>query len=287
MSYNLSGCVFIRNCFEGAFCLFESMHQLLPLCDEFIVMDLGSTDGTLEVLKEIEAYNPKVKIVNSNFYEQDAAIFAKLANDLIAMCNQPSVLYYQADEIWHEDLIKLTHQALREGKRDLSFWRVQLKYNFQYIKWYPHPVHRISSRDDFVFANDGMNSNRTFDAEMVSNWGLGHFTQWGNKYKLNPIALPTNEMILDVSLTGGFIDNIPDRRRMHEPYWHEGDVMPADEQGLSVDDWYNIQRDNQSWDSRSTSFNIPEIMRFHLGRRKYMLRPTLLEMLKAGEGWRI
>jgi hypothetical protein len=43
MNYNLSGCVFIRNTFNGAFCLFESMHQLLPLCDEFIVMDLGST----------------------------------------------------------------------------------------------------------------------------------------------------------------------------------------------------------------------------------------------------
>ncbi|MHA2220417.1 MAG: glycosyltransferase [Candidatus Hodarchaeales archaeon] len=70
MSYNLSGCVFIKDTFAGAFCLFESMYQLLPLCDEFIVMDLGSTDGTLEVLKEIEKHNPKVKIVHSNFYEQ-------------------------------------------------------------------------------------------------------------------------------------------------------------------------------------------------------------------------
>jgi hypothetical protein len=38
MSYNLSGCVFIKDCFKGAFCLFESMYQLLPLCDEFIVI---------------------------------------------------------------------------------------------------------------------------------------------------------------------------------------------------------------------------------------------------------
>ena len=105
MSYNLSGCVFIKDTFKGAFCLFESMYQLLPLCDEFIVMDLGSTDGTLEVLYEIAAVNSKVKVVHSNFYEQDAAIFAKLANDLIAMCNYPHVLYYQADEIWHDNSI--------------------------------------------------------------------------------------------------------------------------------------------------------------------------------------
>jgi glycosyltransferase involved in cell wall biosynthesis len=293
MSYNLSGCVFIKDTFKGAFCLFESMYQLLPLCDEFIVMDLGSTDGTLEALKEIEAHNPKVRIVHSNFYEQDAAIFAYLANDLIAMCNQPNVLYYQADEIWHEDLIKLTRKKLDYQTQHLqceelnySFWRVQLKYNFQRIKWFPHPVHRIGPKDSFEFENDGMNTGRTFEAEMISNWGIEHFMQWSDRYKRNPVALPTNEMILDVSLTGGFIDNIPNRRRMHLPYWNEPDVMPADEEGMSVDDWYNSQKDNQEWDLHSTKFNIPEIMRFHLGRRKYMLRDQLLEMLKVGEGWR-
>jgi hypothetical protein len=286
MSYNLSGAVFIKDCFKGAFCLFESMYQLLPLCDEMIVMDLGSTDGTLGALREIEAHNTKVKIVQSSFYEQDAAIFAHLANDLIAVCENPHVLYFQADEIWHEDLIKLTHQALREGERDLSFWRVQLKYNFQTIKWFPHPVHRVGPKGGFDFKNDGMNTDRVFDTKMVSAYGLDHFARWGNEFKNNPVALPTNEMILDVSLTGGFLDNIPDRRRMHLPYWNEPDVMPADEGGISVDDWYNTQRDRQEWDLHGTKFNIPEIMHYHLGRRKYTLRGQLLELLKAGEGWR-
>jgi glycosyltransferase involved in cell wall biosynthesis len=285
MSYNLSGCVFIKDTFAGAFCLFESMYQLLPLCDEFIVMDLGSTDGTLEILKEIEKHNPKVKVVHSNFYEQDAVIFAKLANDLIGMCNQPNVLYYQADEIWHEDLVNLTKKALNNGERNLSFWRIQLKYNFQRIKWFPHPVHRIGHRDGFNFVNDGMNTERTFDTKVVGNWGMEHFTQWGDKYKNNPTGMPTNEMILDVSLTGGFLNNIPDRRRMHLPYWGEGDVMPADEGGLGVNEWYISHQDNQEWDLHSTPFNIPEIMRFHLGRRTYVLREQLFNTLKAGDSW--
>jgi len=282
MSYNLSGCVFIRNTFKGAFCLFESMHQLLPLCDEFIIMDLGSDDGTLDVLAELAACNSKVKIVDEGeFPYYDAGVFAELANDLIDWCAYDNVLYYQADEIWHEDLVKLTKKALDEGKRDLSFWRYQLKYNFQEIKWYPHPVHRIGERGDkFVFDNDGMNTNRTFDTTMVSNYGLGEFTQWGDKYKYNPVALPTNEMILDVSLTGAFLDNIPDRRRMHLPFWNEGDVMPADEGGLTVDKWYEQQDWKSEWDLHSTKFNIPEIMKFHLGKRKYELRPQLLEELK-------
>jgi glycosyltransferase involved in cell wall biosynthesis len=257
------------------------MHQLLPLCDEFIVMDLGSTDGTLEILKEIEAANHKVRVVESRFHFYDANVFAVLANDLIAMCNYDSVLYYQSDEIWHEDLVELTKQKLYEGHRDLSFWRVQLKYNFQEIKWYPHPVHRVGSKDNFEFDGDGMNTKRTFDTTMVSSYGLGEFTQWGDKYKYNPVALPTNEMILDVSLTGAFLDNIPDRRRMHLPFWGEGDVMPADEQGLSVDAWYNQQKQNKDWHLYSTKFNIPKIMKYHLGRPRYTLRPHLLEALKV------
>jgi hypothetical protein len=250
-------------------------------------MDLGSVDGTLEVLREIEAHNPKVKIVQSKFYEQDAAIFAHLANDLIAVCENPHVLYFQADEVWHQDLIKLTHQALRAGERDLSFWRVQLKYNFQRIKQFPQVVHRIAPRGNFEFVGDGMNSKRAFDAKMVSTYGMEYFTQWGDKFKNNPVALPTNEMILDVSLNGGFVDNVPDRRRMHLPFWHEGEVMPEDEgEVLSIDDWYNKHRDNQEWDLHSTKFNIPEIMHYHLGRRKYTLRDRLLEMLKLGDRWR-
>ena len=284
--YDLSGCVFIKDTFKGAFCLFESMYQLLPLCDEFIIMDLGSTDGTLEALKEIEAHNSKVKIVNSTFKKQDAGVFADLANELVAMCNYPSVLYYQSDEIWHENLVALTRQALDQGGRNLSFWRYQLKHNFQTMKWFPHPVHRIAPKDKFHFTNDGMNTDKVFDTTMVSNYDLEHFTQWGDRYKHNPVALPTNEMILDVSLTGGFLDNIPDRRRLHLPFWHEGDVMPADEGGMGIDDWYKQERSRPAWRYKSTKFNIPEIMKYHLGKERYILRLMILETLKAGDGWR-
>ncbi len=286
MSYNLSGCVFIRNCFKGAFCLFESMYQLLPLCDEFIVMDLGSDDGTLEALKDIERHNPKIRLVHSTFYEQDAAIFAKLANDLIGQCNYSNVLYYQSDEVWHEELVKSTNDALNEGEFDLSFWRVQLKYNFQQIKWFPHPVHRIAPRGDFNFVGDGMNTERTFATKMVSQWGFDQFQKWSDQFTRWPTNLPTNEMILDVSLTGGFLDNIPDRRRMHLPFWHEGDVMPADEDGLSVDAWAEKQKYNLDWSYVRTDFDIPEIMKYHLGKKKYVLRNTLFEALKGNEGWR-
>lgn len=285
--YNLSGCVFIRNCFKGAFCLFESMYQLLPLCDEFVVMDLGSDDGTLDVLKEIALYNPKVRLVHSTFYEQDAAVFASLANDLIAQCTYDNVLYYQSDEIWHEDLVEITKRRFNDGKFNLSFWRYQLKYNFQTIKQFPQIVHRVGQKSDFDFTGDGMNTNESFGVEMCSNWNSGHFLQWGDRYKYSPEKLPTEEMICDVGLIGGFLDNIPDRRRMHLPFWHEGDVMPADgdRSSIGINEWYELECTKSIWQNTETKFNIPEIMKYHIGKQKYELRPSLLESLK-GNGWR-
>lgn len=321
--YNLSAAVFVRNTFEGAFCLFESMHQLMPLVDEFLIMDLGSDDGTREVLQEIEQANAKVRLIYGRFYKQDAGVFADLANEVISHCQYPHVLYYQADEIWHEDLVELTRQALEAGKRNLAFWRVQLKYNFQRIKWFPHPVHRIGAKEDFVFTNDGMNTAKVFNADMVSElgyiikapiigerkfklsqatqaeaelkkiraeypdtemssgklWDMGMFTQWGDRYKRFPAAMPLNNMILDVSLTGAFLGNIKERRRMHLPFWGEGDVMPADEDGLSVDQWFQRQQSNQDWHKTSSPFDIPKIMEYHLGRYHYALRPELKRAL--------
>jgi hypothetical protein len=199
------------------------------------------------------------------------------------------VLYYQSDEIWHENLVKLTKEKLSKNKYDLCFWRIQLKYNFQLIKQFPQVVHRIAPKGEFYFSEekDGMNTERAFSVEMVSNWGLEHFMQWGDKYKQNPVALPLHEMITDVGLIGAFLENIPDRRRMHLPFWHEGDVMPMDNgEILSIDGWMNQQRTNIYWKLTETPFNIPEIMKYHLGRKKYALRPELLDALKVGEGWR-
>ena len=119
MTYPVSACVFIRDTYRGAFCLWESMASLLPFVSEFVVMDLGSTDGTRDTLNEIAMVNPKVKLVDAVFPEIDACAFATLANDLIDLCEYDNVLYYQADEIWHENLLKQMAQRFELGDFDL------------------------------------------------------------------------------------------------------------------------------------------------------------------------
>lgn len=295
MSYNLSACVFIRNTFEGAFCLFESMAMLMPLVDEFIVMDLGSTDGTLEILQAIESANPKVIVYQDSFedWKTDANVFAELANELIYHCRYNNVLYYQADEIWHEDLVTLMRHEFEQNNFDLKFWRVQLRENFQKIKWFPHFVHRVGQRDKFNFVGDGMNTDRYLEPELCHfSYNSSWFPQWSTKFENVAELLPLNEMITDVSLVGAFLENIPERRRMHTPFWNEPITsMPSDENGLSIDEWMARERRNDNWIRGETPFNIPAIMHYHLGEPRYTLRPELLQSLKddteyGGGQWR-
>src|SRR4030042_3583982 len=122
----ISACTFIKNNVQGAFCLFESMASIIPLVDEYVVFDLGSTDGTREELRKLAEANKKIKICSSHWSKIDAGAFADIANTCIQECANDTVIFHQADEIFHENLVDLTRTAIAEGKTELSFWRYKL-----------------------------------------------------------------------------------------------------------------------------------------------------------------
>ena len=272
----VSACVFIRDSFNGAFCVFESMASLLPFVSDFLVMDLGSTDGTAHYLERIAEANPRARLVHGEFSYEDAGVFATLANDLIAMCEQENVLYYQADEIWHQDLLLIMAERFLQGQFDWSFWRIQYRENFQAVKWFPQLVHRCGNRDDgsFNFVGDGMSSDRTWDAPICSQYGGEYFPRWG-KMGQEGVKPYTNEMILDVSLVGAFLENIPERRAMHAPFWHEEPKI----ENLPASQWMARERRNPNWIRTESPYNIPHIMKFHVGRQRYELRQELFDAL--------
>ena len=300
MSYNLSACCFIRNTFTGAFMLPESMTQLLPLVDEMIIVDYGSTDDTREFLKEVSFHNKKVKIYLEHSFpldengQLDASVFAKIANDLVSLCSNDRILYWQSDEIWHEDLVRLMRQRFEQGDFDLSFWRIQYANNFQYVKWFPHLVHRVSikgsnlseNKNNFEFTGDGMNTDRVWDAKICSNFGGEMFPKWGELGQQGIVPY-THEMITDISLIGAFRDNIGDRRRMHAPFWHEEPTIPfftyvdgkVNQVSLPESEWYARMNDNPDWTKTESPYNLPDILKWHVGRVKYELRQELLEQL--------
>lgn len=285
MTYPLSGCVFIRNNSVG-FCLYESIASLLHLTSEFLIMDLGSDDGTFETLQEIAKTNPKIKLISGSFPKQpdgtvDASAFAVLANDLIKMCQFDNVLYYQSDEVFHEDLLPLMEERFSKGIFDLSFWRIQYKHNFQAVKWFPHLVHRVGQKGSrFNFVGDGMNTDRTWDAKICSHYGGEYFPKWGGMGQ-EGIKPYVNEMITDISLIGAFRDTIPARRRLHLPFWHEEMTIP-DFNGLHKSEsvWIEEAKNDPRWTMTASPYNLPRILKYHIGKTRYELRPELLEAIK-------
>lgn len=298
----ISVCCFIRDCNVGAFCLWESMASLMPFADEYIVMDCESTDGTLEILQDLAKRNPKIRIVHGTFmrgYEGgrlDPKIFADLANDLVALCRNDLVLYHQADEIWHEDLLALMKaelerlEAMRKISPDdfarwpgMNFWRYQLQENFQNVKWWPHTVNRLDFKHRMVHVGDGMNTNRPADPPILGDYPA---QDWQGGHKDHPATLPTHQMILDVSMTGGFLENILTRRQLHAPLWGESpDVLygtiPGGA-GVNIHKWMELQRWNPAWTQKESPFNIPAIMRGLVGDNLYHLREEIFERIANG-----
>ena len=288
----ITACCFIRDTYTGAFCLWESMAQIIPLVDEYIVMDCGSTDGTLEELANLAELNPKIKIVHGNLLRTyadgrpDNRVFADLANELVMMAKNEIVFYHQADEIFHEDLIKILREMLDDsgvGLKEVSFLRYQLKNNFQEMKWYPHVVKRIGLKYNFRFTGDGMNAENYGDAPLIGGVSNQDFQ---TNYKGRETEIDTNKMILDVSMTGGFLENILMRRQLHAPIWNEDPnqlygVAPNG-QPVNTLEWIEEQRKSGTWNIPATPFNIPEIMRYHVGKQKYELRQSVFDTIANG-----
>lgn len=274
----------------------ESMAQFMPFADEMLIMDLGSTDGTVEFLQNVASNNPKVKLIlKDSFPYNDAGVFATLANDLVAMCSYDHVIYWQSDELWHENILRLMRQKFEAGKFDLSFWRIQYANNFQYVKWFPHLVHRVGTKGDnfnegkhnFEFNGDGMNTTRLWDAAICSNYGGEMFPLWGG-FGQQGIKPYTSEMITDVSLLGGFRDLIPDRRRMHAPFWHEEPTIPyynkdnGQQPHIQETHWYAKALGDDDWTKTESPYELPKLLRWHVGKTRYDLQPGLLEALRSG-----
>lgn len=274
MSFPLSGAVFIRDNQRGAFALWESVASWLPLVDEMIILDLGSTDGTLELLQHVAA-NPKIKVLQGTFPIIDAGAFATLANDLVEMARNDNVVCFQADEVPHQVLLTLARDKFAQSLFDWSLWRIQYRENFQMVKWFPHLIHSVGQKGRFHFVGDGMTTDRTWDAPILSNYGGAYFPKWGEMGD-EGIKSYVNEMVTDISLVGAFRDNIPDRRRMHAPFWRESD----DIEGVPIPHWITREASNPNWTKTESPFDLPQVLRWHVGRVKYEPRQELIEAIR-------
>jgi hypothetical protein len=296
---NVTGTTFIRDAFKGGFCLFESMATVLSIVDEFVIVDFGSTDGTLEVCEEIAKKNKRIKIYKRNWTKiNDSSTFADAANECVSLCPTDAVLFYQADEVFHEKLASDILGAYKNKEYALNFERIQLSVNFNIVKWLPHACVRSIVKGKYSYAGDGMTVGNSGGTRMMCRnpvtgvAGASRQFPWhepkpGLKFdSKNPMALnaimaevfPWDEFLVDTS--SSFRDNQVGKKELHAPFWRESDKAID---GVERSEWVKRALANPVWTSKISPFPLPSIIKGLVGMTKYMLRDEIRESLEKDD----
>ncbi len=124
----LSGFVLSHNCIRLDYPIFECIESIMPICDEVVVSDAGSNDGTLSRLKTLAFENRKVRIVS-----HPASLFPdgqQVLNDWMAEVKKAlrydMQLMIDADEILDPGSFDPIRRAVMDGEPRIfnyvNFW---------------------------------------------------------------------------------------------------------------------------------------------------------------------
>jgi len=101
----LGGSLFVRDAIRYDYCVEAAIESLVPICDDVVVLDCKSTDGTLDLLRSIEDRHPNVRVFGDVPWAEQSdhylrlAILANAARELV---HARWHFMIQADEVLHE-----------------------------------------------------------------------------------------------------------------------------------------------------------------------------------------
>jgi glycosyltransferase involved in cell wall biosynthesis len=99
----ISGFMIVKDVLKQGYPFVEAVASALPICDEFLISDGYSTDGTYEIIQKIGSINPKVKVYQDHWLDKkDVTVLADVTNNLRTKCSFEYILSIQANEIIHE-----------------------------------------------------------------------------------------------------------------------------------------------------------------------------------------
>ncbi len=100
----LSGVTIIKNGLRLGYPFVESILSILDICDEMIISEGYSEDGTDIILDEAFGSLPKVKIFHDHWpVRTGGRAIAEITDRAVARASGEWIYYIQADEIVHED----------------------------------------------------------------------------------------------------------------------------------------------------------------------------------------
>lgn len=121
----LGATIFVRDAFKFDYCLRESIECLKELCDEVIVVDAGSQDGTTDLVKSLA--DRKTNVIcceNDEWLEKQKQLGEKVlayyTNFAASFLTTQWHYNQQADEVLHEDCFADVRMVVQLGME--GFW---------------------------------------------------------------------------------------------------------------------------------------------------------------------
>lgn len=239
----LSGFSFIHNALTGGYPIAEAIETIQPYVDEVVVIDMESTDGTRDLLRRLG-----VRIIDGKWGNQAGQTLAE-AHALHWHCEGEVIVHFEGDEVFDEGLLWEITDRVSHGQTDLAVYRLQVSQNFQRVRWYPDPVHRVFPKASVV--KRGHTTDRHHQAEIIN---------------------PAHGFLWDC--TNCFRDNWIQRVEQQAELWHgkrqyimtplhilhEAEIDEAKAREL-------LKAPHWTW--TETPLKIPEILKPLVGRTKY------------------
>jgi hypothetical protein len=100
----ISGFMTLKNVVKTGYPFVEAIASSLPICDEFLISEGYSTDGTYKVLEKMAQLNKKIKVIRHEWPSaRRYSVIADVTNMVRAKCSGDYLLSIQANEIIHEE----------------------------------------------------------------------------------------------------------------------------------------------------------------------------------------
>lgn len=123
---SISGYTIVRNARSLDYCVELTIASMLPVCDEVVVCDSDSDDGTTEMLHDIAARDSRVRVINRPWKEPVArpSWFIEWLQDVQQSLKGEQQLCLDADEV----LDPGAYPLLKAAPKQRCFWFHRLNY---------------------------------------------------------------------------------------------------------------------------------------------------------------
>lgn len=265
---------FTYNAISQGYPVIECLYNLLPIGHEIVIVDCGSTDGTKELLESLTS-NPNIHIYHDGWEMGNGGRnYRKSASKCHSLCKYDTIIFAEADEVWPEHLVQATELELKNGINNMVFSRYQITQNFQRVFWYPEKgqyVYRIFPRNSSIMQgseNDIFIQDSEDTRKAKFNPHFGHIIDCRNNFRDNYITREDTSKV---------IWNETNRKTYRLAPAHASYNWEISKEELIK------ELADERWTWNHSIFDLPQILKFHVGRTKYEVRQWIIDDIK---NWR-